>query len=214
LEELFALDDVVWQLRSWGTQVLGDFIIKGHGVEDWPFDDIMQVRACADPENGCPPGPKQLHAMIKKTHLFSEGPGSRLDPLIQANARYCTAGATGRAEAIMSSLGVTDWFKADATVNDKDLVLGMYPLRFLQEAVLSIGPDFFTTSADDPSIWPAFNPLTKRTGRMMPFHRYGANHPRMKSTKTRGSLPYHDPSALDPSVRTWQIQPNGSVVIS
>jgi hypothetical protein len=79
---------------------------------------------------------------------------------------------------------------------------------------LIISPDFFMTSVDDPSIWPAFNPLTKRTGSMMPFHRYRANHPRMKLTKARGSLPYHDPSALDPSLRTWQIQPNGSVVIS
>ncbi|RDW57493.1 hypothetical protein BP6252_13753 [Coleophoma cylindrospora] len=214
LEELFALDYVVWQLRTWGTQVVGGFIIEGHGVENWPFDNTMQVHVCADPKHDCPPGPQQLHAMIKKTHLFPEGPGSRLDPLIQANARYCTAGAAGRAEAIMSSLGVMDWFKADAAVHEKDLVLGMYPLRFLQEALLSIGPDFLGTSVSDPSIWPALNPLTKQTGSMMPFYRYRANHPRMKSIKSRGSLPYHDPSALDPSVRTWQIQPNGSVMIS
>jgi hypothetical protein len=213
LEELFALDYVVWQLMRWGTQVLGRFIIKGHGVEDWPFDEVMQVYANQNVNEGCPPGPRQLHSMIQKTHLFSEGTGSRLDPLIQANARFCTAGATGRAEAIMSSLGVTDWFKADSVVKEKDLVMGMYPNRFLQEALGSIGPDFYMTSIHSPTIWPVLNLLTQQTGSMMPFDRAKESLHKMDSIKTRGSLPYHDPTALDPSVATWEIERTGRVVM-
>lgn len=213
LEELFALDYVVWQLVEWGTQVLGHFILEGQKIEHWPFDEVMGVYRRNIANDSYPPGPRQLHHMICKTHLFGEGPDSRLDPLIQANARFCTAGPTGRAEAIMSSLGVTKWFKTDPTVRARDLVMGMYPVHFLVEALISIGPDFYTTSVEYASIWAIFYPFTKKNGSMMPFHHARLTRHKMNSVKSRGSLPFHDPTALDPSVATWAIRIDGSVTI-
>jgi hypothetical protein len=113
----------------------------------------------------------------------------------------------------MSSLGVTDWFKADSVVKEMDLVMGMYPNRFLQEALGSIGPDFYMTSIHSPTIWPVLNLLTQQTGSMMPFDRAKESLHKMDSIKARGSLPYHDPTALDPSVATWEIERTGRVVI-
>lgn len=214
LEELFALVHVVFSLGSWGTRVLGHFLIEGHGIENCPIDEVMAVHYDKNFEQQAPPGPRQLEALVAKTHLFSSSVVSRVDPLIQANGRFCTAGRSGRAEAIMSSLGITNWFKEKPRVIDNDLVLGMYPLRFLQEAASAIGPDFYTASADSPSFWPVFNLLTRRTGSMMPFRHAKEKKYRISSITTRGTLPYPEPKAQHPSVSTWNILKNGSVRIT
>lgn len=70
--------------------------------------------------------------------------------LTLAETRHCTA---RRGEAIMSALGVTDWFTS-AIANDtdvyesleKDLVLGKYPLAFVQELANKRPRDFFGTA--------------------------------------------------------------------
>ena len=193
LEELFALVHVVFSLGSWGTRVLGHFLIEGHGIENCPVDAVTKLNYDQNFNQQTPPGPRQLEAMVAKTHLFSRSVGSRVESLIQANGRFCTAGRSGRAEAIMSSLGVTDWFKEKPRVTDDDLVLGMYPLRFLQEAASAIGPDFYTTSVDLPSFGPVFNSFTRRTGSMRPFRHAKEAKYRTASITTRGMLPYPEP---------------------
>ncbi|KIW92980.1 uncharacterized protein Z519_06829 [Cladophialophora bantiana CBS 173.52] len=153
LEELFAFNDIVWDLRSYGTQILGSFLIKTHGVQDSPVHPFMRIHVRDSLEDECPPGPRQLRAVVDKTHLFSRSLGSRVDPLIQTNGRFCTAGRRGRAEAMMSSLGITEWFKVKPSVENNDLVLHMYPLEFLREAALKIGADFWLASNELPSPW-------------------------------------------------------------
>ena len=156
-------------LGTWGTMVLGHFLIEGHGIENCPIDKLTELTRDENLERQVPPGPRQLEAMVAKTHPFSSSVESRVGPLIQANGRFCTAGRSGRAEAIMSSLGITKWFKEKPRATDDDLVLRMYPLYFLQEAASVIGPDFYTTSIDSPSLWPVFNSFTTRTGSWEPF---------------------------------------------
>jgi len=213
LEELFALSHVVDWLEMYGTQILGGFLIKGHGIEDAPVNEFMEIHERSGVKKDFPPGPRQLSAMIPKTHLFSKSRESRIDPLIQANGRLCTAGRNGRAEAIMSSLGVTDWFKAKPRVQDKDLVRDMYPLEFLREAAAKIGPDFYLTSNESPSPWLLFSPSSRVAGTMLPFGRARDTRYKMRSLTMRGTPPCGDASDLHPSVTSWEIQRNGAVRI-
>ena len=213
LEDLFTLSDVVWSFGFYGTQVIGDFLLEGYGVEDAPVDDFMQIHVKSGFRESSPPGPRQLDALIAKTHLFPGSVGSRVDPLIQANGRFCTAGRHGRAEAIMSSLGITDWFNGKPRVENNDLVLDMYPLEFLREAASKIGPDFYLASNQSPSPWAILNPFTRIAGTMLPFGRARDSRRRMKSITRRGTLPSGNADDLHPSVISWQIQRNGSVRI-
>lgn len=213
LEELFAFNHVVWSVGLYGTQVIGEFLLRGHGIEDAPMDNLMQIHLNRGFREKCPPGPRQLEATIAKTHLFPGSVGSRVDPLIQANGRVCTAGRRGRAEAIMSSLGITDWFNSKPQVEDNDLVLDMYPLEFLREAASKIGPDFYLASNESPSPWAMFNPFTRLAGTMLPFGRARDSKYRMKSLTERGTLPCGNAGDLHPSVLSWQIQRNGSIQI-
>ena len=87
LEELFALVHVVFSLGSWGTRVLGHFLIEGHGIENCPVDAVTKLNYDQNFKQQAPPGPRQLEAMVAKTHLFSRSVGSRVEPLIQANGR-------------------------------------------------------------------------------------------------------------------------------
>ena len=209
LEELFALDHVVWDLGTYGTQLIGGFLLKGHGVEGAPVDELMQIHRKDGFKEKCPPGPRQLTSMIAKTHLFSRSLGSRVDPLIQANGRFCTAGRSGRAEAIMSSLGITDWYKRSSKIEDDELVLDMYPLEFLREASSKIGPDFYLATNKSPSPWVLFNPFTRTRGTLLPIGRAGDSRYRMKSVTDRGTPPCGHRGDFHPSVLSWQIQPNG-----
>ncbi|EXJ65786.1 uncharacterized protein A1O5_11027 [Cladophialophora psammophila CBS 110553] len=54
LEELFAFNDIVWDMRSHDTQILGSFLIKGHGVEDSPIHPFMRIHVRDSLENECP----------------------------------------------------------------------------------------------------------------------------------------------------------------
>lgn len=213
LEELFALNHVVWSLGFCGTQVIGNFLIKGHGVEEAPVEDLGQVHVKSGFQAICPPGPRQLQAFVAKTHLFPGSVGSRIDPLIQANGRFCTAGRRGRAEAIMSSLGITDWFNSKPQVEDKDLVLEMYPLEFLREAASKIGPDFYLASNESLSPWAMFDPFTRLAGTMLPFGRARDTRYRMRSFTQRGIVPCGNADDFHPSVTSWQVQGDGSVRI-
>lgn len=106
--ELLSFNHVVWSLRSYGTQIESEFLIKGHGVEDTPINFFMNIHERGKRAEKCPPGHRQLDSCITKTHFFSRSLSSRTDPLIQANGQLCTAGRRGRAGAIMSSPGVSN----------------------------------------------------------------------------------------------------------
>ncbi|KAI0456528.1 hypothetical protein F5B21DRAFT_468055 [Xylaria acuta] len=155
-----------------------------------------------------------------------------------ANVRYCES--TNRAPAIMSALGVTDWYTqstlSSATSSSgspalnplpvrrgsvrksksptEATVLGMYPLKFLQEAHIRFGASFFETSSwsfcvDDYT--KAALGKGQSMGTMLPFTKtqgwksgvagtYGA------STKTQ--VVDHQ------SVANWEIREDGSVAMT
>ncbi|KAI4141330.1 MAG: hypothetical protein L6R39_005400 [Caloplaca ligustica] len=214
LEELFTLNDVVWSLGEFGTQVIGRFLIRGHGIEDLPINDVVQIHMIADFRKDCPPGPLQLNEMIVKTCMSPKGVGSRVEPLVQANKRICTAGRHGRAQAIMSSMGVAEWFESKPQVEDKDLVLDMYPRAFLHEAASKIGPDFYLLLKRSPSPWATLNPFARFSGTMLPFEKARDSSYRGGLVTRRRMPVYSNSDDLHPSVSSWQIQRNGSIEIA
>ncbi|KAG8529171.1 uncharacterized protein KY384_005806 [Bacidia gigantensis] len=92
--------------------------------------------------------PKAIEVLLftmKRWELTDLSSPSRMSLLVAAESRQSTS---PRAEAIMSALGITDWFERYRKQHgkappQKDLVFNQYPLDFLQEAQRKIGGSFF-----------------------------------------------------------------------
>lgn len=133
--------------------------------------------------------------------------------------RECTS---RRAEAIMAVTGATDWYveqlrKSKRRPPEENLVLGLYPLPFVQEAARKAGPAFFTSLPTElrylstvvdlqAGVWrfrADNNPAS--VGSMLPFSR-----------EPGFLMPPQTPTQQEyghPSVETWQIQQDGSIVV-
>ena len=147
-----------------------------------------------------------LALLTRMDNLFSTSSPTTL--LSAANLRQCTG---SRAPAIMSAVGVTDWYQ-DSTPGKQDskLVLGCYPLAFVREAASKLGASFYTSISHRQKV-PKPNQIydLEYYGSMMPFSaRVGwlAN--------TSGVLAHIEHACQDhPSVESWKIDINGSVRI-
>lgn len=147
---------------------------------------------------------------------------SRRTILTLGNQRYCTA---NRAEAIMSAIGVTDWYSAaddnhdnvqsapSALPSQQQPSNDRYPLPFLREAVLKLGPDFYAASFQAGEIGTSLfqshclssGPPERAPGTMLPF----GTGPFAKGQSLSVGLP----GTAHPSVKTWTIQEDLSVDI-
>lgn len=131
--------------------------------------------------------------------------------------RKCTS---SRAEAIMSVVGATDWYKSHVETyktspSEDELVMGYYPAAFLNEAACKTGATFYATVASDlgnlssvvdmeDGAWNLLD-TSKAIGSLLPFTTGGTT-----------LLPQeHDPtdSKDHPSISTWTILPSGKVYI-
>lgn len=79
-----------------------------------------------------------------------------------------------RADAVMSAMGVTDWYVSHLAATglpppDKDLVLASYPLSFVMEAAAKIGAEFFESF--NPEVYSL--PEEEIHGTLLPFGRPG-----------------------------------------
>ena len=132
------------------------------------------------------PGPRQLTALRVKARLYPGFKPSITDLLVQGNPRTCTLGRRGRAQALMSSLGVTDWFQmVNFNCSDDDPVLGMYPLRFVTEAARKTGAQFCLTTDVGPH-WQDILIILEQelNGTMLPFRRFDLAETAMRGTIT------------------------------
>ncbi len=156
---------------------------------------------------GYPEGPRQLLDLRLVTRIDSvlEWP-SRIGLLILANSRQSTG---SRAPAIMSALGITDWYKSDIKAPN-DLVLNCYPIIFVKEAAAKLGAVFYWSVAIKqrlPSHWDKFNYPDK--GSMMPFSAASGWF-----SKVPGALPEYRHTPEDhPAVATGTIMQDGSVAM-
>lgn len=120
------------------------------------------------------------------------------------------------APAIMSAIGVTDWFTADSPSNktktEQRLVLDAFPLSFLQEAARKIGSPFFETfpRADKMFVAPGTS-VTGPGGLMSQGSLLPVNHESMKFTRTNNFEDFHEERCDHPSVAGWVLNEDGSV---
>jgi heterokaryon incompatibility protein (HET) len=135
-----------------------------------------------------------------------------MDVLMTANLRQCSS--KNRAPAIMSALGVTEWYTQSIRSGDREeerpeLVFDMYPLGFLAETAQKLGALFWDTGSDLPREGPVTDIESMRQASMLPVSQKPGFLGRVLSTPSQGFIYYDD----HPSVATWQINGNGSVSI-
>ncbi|KUI54993.1 hypothetical protein VP1G_02319 [Cytospora mali] len=117
-----------------------------------------------------------------------------------------------RAEAVMSAIGVTNWYdeyshKHGCPPPDEDLVLGSYTLPFVREAAAKMGAEFFMsecTTYDQGTIWP---PGPEYHGTFLPFGRPQNDYGLMSSYLGNVDLQDH------PALKSWSIEADASVKI-
>ena len=132
--------------------------------------------------------------------------------------RKCTE---SRAEAIMSVVGATNWYKSYISQHltappETGLVLGFYPTDFLNEALANIGPTFFTAISTDMHYLESSIKFSDHSwhvredhmpiGSMMPFT--------SSPTYLQPPQKYSFNAYNHPAVATWKILEDGSVRIT
>ena len=154
-----------------------------------------------------PDGPRQLQDLCLITRMENLlEPPSPIGLLMVANVRQCTG---SRAPAIMSALGITDWFKP-GTKTDTDLVLDTYPLEFVKEVVSKLGASFYesvTRRRELPKRYDIFSRSQK--GSMMPFSSTNGWYSSINAIQNH---PRYTPED-HPAVKNWAIKQDGSVII-
>ena len=165
-------------------------------------------------EDSMPTAVRHLYDFLEMTRLNNVLlNASPVSIIFNANIRRCTR---SRAPAIMSAVGVTDWYstrlrdRGEYQSQNENLVLGIYPLDFVREAFQRFGACFFEATFIAPRKRLNYNLKGKRpTGSMLPF------------TKAKGWLfGRFGPPELGridvsdhPAVAEWVILENGTVLI-
>ncbi|KAK8016927.1 hypothetical protein PG993_015116 [Apiospora rasikravindrae] len=150
---------------------------------------------------------KQLFDIVR---IVSGGDNlvSRLSILTSGVTRECER---RRADAIMSAMGITDWYDTYFEQHrepppEGDLVRGAYPLPFVKEVAAKLGSEFFLLMSPED-----LKPDSK--GTLLPFGKPGP--PKLTpSNLTYGHYRFQGADTLDhPSLGNWSINSDGSVDI-
>ena len=155
------------------------------------------------------PGPIfELYSVLIRTGLEKLLTMSQQEALALGEQRYCEA---RRAEAIMSVLGMTEWFNSrlvqlEMFVQDDDLLFEKYPISFVNEVKRNLGAAFFCGVLNQRESF-VFDreDQTKIRGTMLPFAPI-AGIPKFAYSS------YSDQDHF--TIKEWEILPNGSVRIS
>ena len=166
-----------------------------------------------------PAGPVELALLTIDTHLIHvhHGPSKILH---FGDMRQCSG---QRAEAIMSALGATKWYGeymsrvtvASGQVDcEPNLVLGKYPVEFLNEVVRIIGSDFFASrfqfiGMGSSDIQKTFSPAMAPRVSLLTFS-VDLNGP---SFQTSQHLELETKIQDHPTVKSWIVQADGTVKI-
>ena len=178
---------------------------------DGPIQPYSRYRMSQEiePSKRWPKGAKQLSSLCwvtKMGHLLESSEPAEL--LAVANIRQSTS---SRAPAIMSALGITDWYKPnDGSHSKADLVLNCYPLPFVREAATKLGARFYAAGEEVQSFSDTKDALNSGTkGSMMPFTEESGWSRHMLAVP----VSYWHLSEDHPAVQTWFIRQDGSVSI-
>jgi len=198
-----------------------------HGLDPLPGQDTLVLP-------NMPLAAKELHSIMQRFELTQLLDAKLLTILALANQRYSR---DSRAQAIMSVVGATRWYEGRAETcspsrEEQDLVLGTFPLAFIQEVRMKLGAGFFRSTGSGKEVCRNVvfsnhaDPLQRTVspvGSMMPFSA------RTSQDQRRSEIPegtdYPQPRAAsispfsagahdDPSVQTWDIMQDGTVRMS
>jgi hypothetical protein len=178
------------------------------------YDLVSVFRACEDYSGEAPTSLSGMVEVFKRCGLFDLTSLSRSEILIMGSRRECSK---ARAEAIMSVLDVRDWFTGDPKSREADLVMNLYPWRFVEEVRRKIGClEFFGSminpDADEWKVvytkiahgtWTVEDPGIR--GSLLPFGRH------VLPSSFFGPLSLAIPH---PTLCNWEINKDGSVKIS
>ncbi len=213
-DEWETFSDVTGTLVSLGT-ILNIMRTAFPGLTDL-LDGKGQVTRDLDlflKNKNLPNGPRQLQLLAADTNLANTlHTRSRVGLFPQASMRECSG---SRAPAIMSALGVTEWFAPYTNESSRQrkevLVLDTYPLPFVREAAKKLGSQFYQHSSLQLTNIPFSHTIISKysRGTMLPFEvAHGL-------WTTKIASPHDEMGRIvdHPAVHTWEIQNNGSVVI-
>jgi hypothetical protein len=142
LQEAYLCPSSLLADRNWNLLSVGDSqLLTLDNLASIAYSPASDV---ADTQDR-PAAVEVLIFTMKRWELTDLSSSSRMSLLIAAESRQSTG---PRAEAIMSALGVTDWFEDYRKQHGRappqiDLVFKLYPLEFLHEAQRKIGGPFF-----------------------------------------------------------------------
>ncbi|KAI3391114.1 hypothetical protein diail_7937, partial [Diaporthe ilicicola] len=155
--------------------------------------------------------PSHAQVQMRPVRVAVNGPGRQIDRCAILDLGARRACQTRRADAVMSALGMTDWYDEylrhhGVPPPDDDLVLGSYPLPFVKEAAAKMGAEFFCcscTTYDKGAIWPPGPPYH---GTFLPFGSPQNDYGLLGSSE---GLRFR----THPSLMSWSIEADASVNI-
>jgi len=162
-----------------------------------------------------PAGVRELNRLLRMTGLQNLLQLSQLSIITMGNERHCTE---RRAEAIMSAIGATHWFRDyKSPPNDDDLVLDLYPLPFVNEVRKKLGSASFFSST--PLGWEFHYVLHKfcseKRTKKRKFEELGSLLPFGPGAHTIAWEIESNPHMLEhPALQSWTIEPTGCVRIN
>ena len=153
-----------------------------------------------------PRGFVELFELLERTSMLDD---PRQETITRLGVqRHCSE---GRAEAIMSVIGATNWWTEalrsghDANAN---LVLGLYPLAFLREVVSIIGSQFYNSIVVRSASHTELLHKPNIRGSLLPFSPvYDQGSDEKFDGFSEAEVEDH------PSVQTWTVNSDGSVTI-
>jgi len=194
LQEVCLRPDMLLCDRNWRALTVGRHfhVSLDHIIALW----TSVHEAIATQQTVWPRSAYEICRLLAETGMGELPRISPLTVLMLGNQRYCE---DRRAEAIMSVIGAKDWFVHNAGPgNSQPLVLGRYPFSFVEEVRQKLKGSFFA-SAD--LVFEEVN----ESGTLLPFSDKSVGHRRIAV----------DPSHAEdhPSVATWKLCPDGTVVL-
>ncbi|KAK2591455.1 hypothetical protein QQS21_010864 [Conoideocrella luteorostrata] len=161
--------------------------------------------------SACPAAVRHLREMSLMTRLDEVlTDGSPVPIVVHSNSRESTS---NRAPAIMSAIGVTDWYLPSINNKIKEpLVHGIYPLSFVREAAIKLGAQFYGCGGHymrrlkKSKLWQAAI-QRKHEGSMLPFVKSQGWYSNKNAMYNSTSIDSTDHD----SVSSWTINGNGSV---
>ncbi|KAL4989654.1 hypothetical protein BDW68DRAFT_186312 [Aspergillus falconensis] len=211
LQEIMIRPDMIMLDKNWRPLAVGNKLLI-------TLDSLVSLAGELSAIRGAPKGVATLTSMFYDHHLSLLRTESRLVPLVLGANRVSTS---PRAPAIMSAIGATDWFRGrtlqqfQSPEEADQLVLGSYPLDFVEEVRSLCGAEFFSCSTAiatlviDPVSGTEPAPGYPLRGTMLPF--MPVPDELYQSTFEPSDSEIHDTD--HPSVGSWRIHRDGSVTL-